>query len=258
MTEDLARDDWDKHWADFSEASEKGPATLYRHSSIIRLLDIPGDGQNVRLLDIGSGTGGFAKLFCATFPQAALLGLELSEAGVMMAKARVPGASFEKTDLLQGPDTDDPIEFNATHAICSEVLEHLDDPVRLLRNARRYMAPGCRLVVTVPGGKPNKFDVFIGHRKHYTGEMLRIELEAAGFDVNVSTGSGFPFFNAYRMLTTMRGDQLKRDVSGKPSWMVRVGSVVFGILFRFNLKSYGWQTVAVCRSAAGKSIPANT
>jgi 2-polyprenyl-3-methyl-5-hydroxy-6-metoxy-1,4-benzoquinol methylase len=36
--------------------------------------------------------------------------------------------------------------------VCSEVLEHVDRPRELLANAAAYLAPGCRLVVTVPGG----------------------------------------------------------------------------------------------------------
>ena len=39
----------------------------------------------------------------------------------------------------------------ATHAACSEVLEHVTEPVAAASHARAYLAPGCTLVVTVPG-----------------------------------------------------------------------------------------------------------
>lgn len=255
MPEELSRDDWNRHWHDFSEASEKGPATRYRHSSIIRLLDIQGRGENVRLLDIGSGTGGFAELFLRKFPEAKVYGLELSESGIRMSRERVPGARFEQKDLLQMRATETPL-FHATHAVCSEVLEHLDEPVKLLKNARRYMGPACKLVVTVPGGKPNAFDLYIGHRKHYTWQDLKRVLTDAGFDVSLATGIGWPFFNLYRMLTTARGAKLKQDVIGKPSKLVRLGTIVFRVLFWLNLDSHGWQTVAVGR-AANKAIAVN-
>jgi SAM-dependent methyltransferase len=249
MALETERDDWDKHWDDFSEASEMGPATLYRHRAMIRLLGIKGStGRGVRLLDIGSGTGGFAALFCELFPEVEFLGLELSASGVRKARARVPNATFLQRDLLADDESDR--LFGATHAVCSEVLEHLDDPGKLLRRVQRYMAHDCKLIVTVPGGTRNKFDIQIGHRRHFTGDSVRNVLEDAGYHVERSNGIGFPFFNLYRMLTAMRGDKLAQDVSGPPSLVVRLGTAVFNPLFRLNLDSFGWQTIAVARLSA--------
>jgi SAM-dependent methyltransferase len=240
---DAAADDWDAHWKSFSLASEMAPATKYRHQLCIKLLHLNKTGAGVRLLDIGSGTGGFAGLFCSRFPKAEFLGLELSQAGVELSRSRVPQARFERHDLMTvRPRTPD---FQATHAICSEVLEHLDDPKILLQNAMSFMASGCRIVITVPGGKPNAFDKYIGHRRHYDATALQALLESAGLCVELSTGVGFPFFNLYRLLTTWRGERLKEDVSGSPSMLVRFGTLVFGTLFKLNLTSMGWQTVAV-------------
>jgi SAM-dependent methyltransferase len=240
-------DNWDRHWTDFSESSEMGPATKYRQRLAIKLLGVDAGGAEVRMLDIGSGTGGFAQLFCARFSQAKFHGLDLSPTGVALAGRRVPQAVFEQRDLLAPLPEGDAVRFQATHAVCSEVFEHLDDPLVLLRNAAAYMAPGCRLVVTVPGGRPNVFDRYIGHRRHYTALELRQLLESAGFEVERATGAGFPFFNLYRLLTTWRGERLKQDVSGPPSLLVRAGTVIFCLLFRFNLMSTGCQTVAVAR-----------
>jgi len=240
-------DNWDQHWTDFSEASEMGPATLFRQRVCLRLLKIAGRGEGVRMLDIGSGTGNFSERFSESFPSARVHGLEMSQTGVDLASRRLPQATFEQRDLLQPLPAGSKPAVQATHAVCSEVLEHLDDPATLLRNAMPYMAPGCRLVVTVPGGKPNAFDLHIGHRRHYTADDLRQLLESAGFEVELATGVGFPFFNLYRLMTTWRGIRLKEDVSGQPSFLVRTGMLVFGLLFRFNLLSAGWQTVAVAR-----------
>lgn len=240
------QDDWNQHWADFSAASEMGPATKYRQEICLSLLDIAGYGEGVRLLDIGSGTGKFAEIFCSRFTLAKYRGLELSQTGVELAAKRFPDAEFLQRDLMAPTPTEE-VPPDATHAVCSEVLEHLDDPVTFLRNVKPYLAPDCRLVVTVPGGKPNAFDRYIGHRRHYNAPELRGLLQEAGFDVELSTGIGFPFFNIYRLLTTLRGERLRRDVSGSPSLLVRAGTNVFGVLFRFNLMSSGWQTVAVAR-----------
>ena len=85
----------------------------------------------------------------------------------------------------------------ATHAVCSEVLEHVDDPVAFLKRARDYLAPGARLIVTVPGGPMSAFDRHIGHRQHFDRLKIRSMLEQAGYSVERTYLAGFPFFNLY-------------------------------------------------------------
>ena len=159
----------------------------------IRLLNVSGSGSGVRLLDVGSGTGGFAELFCRLYPEAKLRGLEMSRTGTELAAQRVPTAEFEQRDLLetQAPGRSRP--FGATHAVCSEELEHLDNPSTLLRNVIPYLASGCRIVVTVPGGKPNAFDRYIGHRRHYAAADLLQLLEDVASRSNLRVVLVFPF-----------------------------------------------------------------
>jgi SAM-dependent methyltransferase len=245
-------DDWDRHWLDFSAASELSPATHYRRRLALRLFAKDRHDAPVRMLEIGSGMGQFAEQFLAQAPQAQFLGLELSRSGVEMASRRVPAARFIQRDLLApagaGPDPSAGLDFRATHALCSDVLEHLDDPRLLLRHAAAYMAPGCKLVVTVPGGWYNAFYGHIGHRRHYTPEQLCELLESAGFAVEQTYAAGFPFFNLYRMLITLRGQKLIADAAKEPSLAMRALGAIFNALFRLNLMHHwGWQTVAVAR-----------
>jgi trans-aconitate methyltransferase len=121
----------------------------------------------------------------AQAPRAQFLGLELSRTGVDTASRRVPAARFLQRDLLSPARPGDGLDFLATHALCSDVLEHLDDPGLLLRNAAAYMAPGCKLVATVPGGWYSAFYDHIGHRRHYSPAQLTGLLESAGFAVSV-------------------------------------------------------------------------
>lgn len=243
-------DDWDRHWDDFSAANERNPAQLYRHRLGLRLLDCSGPG--VRLLDVGSGQGAFLATAARRCPQAELAGLELSAQGVREARAKVPSARVEQRDLLADGVDPGVLAGWATHAFCSEVLEHVDDPVRLLCTARDHMAPGCRLVVTVPGGRMSAFDRHIGHRRHFSPVDLARVLGDAGFEVPMATGAGFPFFNLYRALVIARGDRLVGDVGasgagGSPTRAARIAMYGFRPLFRLNLARSPWgaQTVAV-------------
>ena len=241
-------DDWDRHWTDINQASEMGPTTRWRSRIVLELLGVSRDDEAVRMLEIGSGRGEFAEKFVGTYPSAAFLGVELSATGVELASRRVRGAQFVQRDLLAPAREDQAAGFHATHALCSEVLEHVDNPALLLRHAAEYMAPGCRVTVTLPGGPWNAFYRHLGHRRHYTPGELQKLLESCGFEVETCGGVGFPFFNLYRLLLTARGEKLIGDVSGPPGLIVRLGSAVFDRLFHLNFgRRWGWQTVAVAR-----------
>jgi hypothetical protein len=142
----------------------------------------------------------------------------------------------------------------ATHAVCSEVLEHVDEPSALLRNARAYLAPGCRIVVTVPGGPMSAFDRHIGHRKHYTAESLSVLLGDAGFEVERAMAVGFPFFNLYRLVVVSRGERMVTDLTRRDGTVAspaaRLGMAIFRALLWLNLplSRLGWQIVGVART----------
>jgi SAM-dependent methyltransferase len=243
-----AVDDWDRHWLDFSAAAELSPATRYRRRLALQLLSKDRGQPPMRMLEIGSGAGQFAQEFLAATPRAQFLGLELSLTGIDIASRRVPAARFLQRDLLAPTAPGDSVDFRATHALCSDVLEHLDDPALLLRHAAAYMSPGCKLVVTVPGGWYSAFYGHIGHRRHYTPAELGALLESAGFTVERTYAAGFPFFNIYRMLVTLRGPELIAQASRAPSLLMRASGAIFDALFRLNLMHpWGWQTVAVAR-----------
>jgi SAM-dependent methyltransferase len=247
-----AVDDWDQHWSDIGAVSEIGPTPKYRRRVIFRLLNLAPEAEGVRLLEIGSGTGELAEEFCKRYPRSRYLGLELSRTGVETSLRRVPTAQFVQRDLLQPPKTAEMLDFGATHAVCTEVLEHLDGPWVLLENASRYMTPGCKLIVTVPGGPMNAFYRHIGHRRHYKPAELRALLERAGFSVDQTYGAGFPFFNLFRLFITWRGEKFLPGVSGPPSRLVRFASWLLDALFRVNVMHWGWQTIAVARYGTEK------
>ena len=251
------RDDWDRHWDDYSESNSDNPAQAFRRQVIFGLLGLQGSGTGVRLLDIGSGQGDMAAAVRANYPSVEIRAVELSQAGVEIAHRKVPGARFVQRNLLE--PTKVPAEQCAwaTHAICSEVIEHVDDPVQLLRSAREYLRPGCVLALTAPGGPMSKFDKHVGHRKHYRPDEIENLLRQAGYLPEYVGRAGFPFFNLYRCVVILRGNRLIEDVSSQrnPSGSRLAGAVisVFHKLFRMNLKSslWGWQMVARARVLSG-------
>jgi len=250
----VIRDDWDRHWKGMADSASRNPAQAMRRRIVRALLRAGGPGA--RVLDIGCGQGDLVAELRRHLPAAELRGIDTSEYGVEVARAKVPGARFEQRDLLAPGRPATGMAAWATHAVCSEVLEHVDAPETLLANAMAYLAPGCRLVVTVPGGPMSAFDRHIGHRRHYTPDRLRRTLEAAGFEVERAAGAGFPFFNLYRAVVIARGERMVADAggtgAGSPSSAARAAMAVFQPLLAVPMpySRLGWQVVGVARAPA--------
>lgn len=254
-------DDWDEHWDTFGEAAKGNPANDYRHRVVNRLLgDLPPGSV---LLDIGCGQGQWVLDFGEDHAAMRVRGVEHSAEGVRRARTaaqeRGLDATFDELDLLQRVPPPAATDL-AAYAVCSEVLEHVPDPTTLIRNARTLLAPGARLVVTVPGGPRSAFDRHIGHYQHFTARRLRQVLEDAGYQVERVCRTGFPFFNLYKLAVVLRGERLVRDLqsrtpTSRTSPAERVVATVFRLGFRINLLDFplGWQLAAVARVPEDRS-----
>jgi SAM-dependent methyltransferase len=243
MTEANDHDDWDDHWEHYAAAAKYSPTQIYRRWLTLRLLERRGTPN--RLVDFGSGPGDLLDDATQRWPGAELLGLELSATGIDLAKDKVPRADFVQANLESDHTPDERFVGWGTHAACSEVLEHVDDPVALLRNARSYLQPGARLVVTVPGGAMSAFDRHIGHRRHYTPELLEQTFLDAGLDSVMVGGAGFPFFNFYRWFVVTRGEKVIDDVfasGGKLTVSARLAMLAFRPLLAVSLPRTPWGT----------------
>jgi SAM-dependent methyltransferase len=255
MTGQPENDDWNRHWEAFGDAVSGNPATAYRCRLILNAL---GDVESgTVILEIGCGQGEFALMLAEAFPQADVRGIDYSAEGIeraaRAAHARGLSVDFAQRDLLEEIELRDEHRRAATLAVCSEVLEHVDQPEVLLRNATDYLAPGCRLVVTVPGGPRSAFDRHIGHRRHFTATRLRRLLEEGGFEDVTVCRAGFPFFDLYRLVVIARGKRLIADVEQSKSELGKGSSGTalrfFDRTFRYNWdpSPFGWQLLAVAR-----------
>lgn len=243
-------DDWDRHWGEQATTNALNPAQVFRRELIFRFLALDAAAAPIRVLDIGCGSGELDMHLSRTHRGVEILGLDGSDTGIEMARRKVPGAQFRRQDFAQ-PLAVAGFERWATHAICSEVLEHLDDPALLLRNVQPLLAPGCRLVITVPAGPVSAFDRHIGHRRHFTPAMLRETIEEAGLQAIDVRGAGFPFFNLYRLAIVARGQKLVEDAAegdeSKLPMTAKAAIRTFGLLFKLGTDrtTLGWQLVAV-------------
>ena len=101
------------------------------------------------VLDIGCGDGGNAQ-FCAK-SGAALILADIDAATLGTAVRRVADASGQPVRAFVTDSNPLPLRDGTVSAlICTEVIEHVDDPVSFLAELVRVGRPGARYLLTVP------------------------------------------------------------------------------------------------------------
>lgn len=95
-----------------------------------------------------------------------------------------PYLGVDRIDL-EDPDCFESWQGSFDSVICLNVLEHVRDPVRSLRNIHDCLEPGGRLILYVPRGKSlySTLDEVLEHRTRYDRKSLRDELEQTDFTV---------------------------------------------------------------------------
>jgi ubiquinone/menaquinone biosynthesis C-methylase UbiE len=98
-----------------------------------------------RLLEVGCGVGAVLGILGEAFPGVVLAGVDLEERQVKAARAHLAGlglnADLRRADAVELPFADSSFD----HVWMMWFLEHVDDPVAALRDARRVLVAGGSL-----------------------------------------------------------------------------------------------------------------
>jgi len=250
------KDAWDEIWSNYKNIPKKSPLHQFKNKYIIRTLlrdmgIFNGQERNGMVVsDFGCGTGELLSKIHEKLPDLRLVGLDLSSYSVSIARNKLPKAEIRQCNLLTDSPSHPSLYLGSDFGICSEILEHLDNPPAFFMTVKKYMKPGGKVLFTVPAGPMNHFYESIGHRRHYSAGQLASLLEENGFKVIIRASIGFPFVNIYRLAMLVRGQAFAGDVSDyclRESLFLNFVSAVFSFLFKFNLNMlpWGWQTVVV-------------
>lgn len=112
-----------------------------------RVIALAGPAPAGRVADLGSGTGDLLEALRAAWPASTLYGVDAAASRLRAAASVVRRVRLVDADLGAALPFADGV-FDAV--FCTEVLEHLRDPRRCLREIRRVLAPGGRLTLSVP------------------------------------------------------------------------------------------------------------
>jgi SAM-dependent methyltransferase len=198
---------YDRIWPQMSDYIRYNPGARHRRRHIFSFLD------RLRfrsLLDVGCGNAELLRLIEGRYPGVALTGVDLSAVVVADNARRAPQMRFAVANVEV-----DPLPGPVDVIVCSEVLEHLHDPLAALCHLRDALLPGGHAVLTTPTGKVHATERHFGHTKHPTVEELRRDCEAAGFEVVELLNWGFPMYRLTKWATNLRPDEALTRFAGE-------------------------------------------
>lgn len=109
----------------------------------VMLKDQMTNDSSVKILDAGCGEGFFIARMKEALPQAEIVGCDGAKEALEIAEQMNPDVRFEVANLYELPYEDGQFDL----VVCSEVLEHLNDPASALAELCRV---GKKVLVTVP------------------------------------------------------------------------------------------------------------
>ncbi len=130
------------------------------------------------ILDVGCGFGEALSCFGEHYQ---LHGMDYSHSNIQVARKLLN----HNTILRQGSIYDIPFDSESQDVcLCLEVLEHIEDDSKGVRDIFRVLKPGGILIASVPHTYYwSHYLELIGHYRHYTRETFEALLRKSGFAV---------------------------------------------------------------------------
>jgi SAM-dependent methyltransferase len=209
------------NWSDdLEELHEESSRTHFidvwtRHAMLSRIGDL---SPTATVVDIGCSTGYLLEDLRRDMPGVRLIGVDLVAQGLRKAHENVPDAELMQADACALPLQD----ASVGAAVSANLLEHVPDDEKALREIARILRPGARAVIVVPVGPGNYdyYDRFLGHERRYARGELARKAGRAGLIVLEDIHLGAPLYPAFwavkqrnrRRYEHLRGRELEAKV----------------------------------------------
>ena len=206
------------------------------------------------ILDVGCSTGYLLEDLIAAYPQADLVGVDLVGAGLRKAHEHSPSVRLLRADACALPVGDGRV----TAIVSANLLEHVPDDRRALREFARVLRPGGRAVIVVPAGPRtyDYYDRFLGHERRYARGELAAKCAQAGLEPIQDLHIASLLYPAFWMVKqrnrrrhgALRGEALEQQVAadigrtqgsrvGELAWRVERRLVGAGLRLPFGIRS---------------------
>ena len=223
------REFYDQLWkGEWKNITLIGPGIRTRYRIILKLFkkyNLQG-----KIIDIGCGDGTFLSLL----PQnrgTQLYGLDISNEAITQAKKKSYISQLFLGDLTK-KETLPQEKFDVV--ICSEVLEHIQDCSRAIRNISQLIKKGGKLLLSVPHCRKywTIHDTFSGHYKRFEKSEIERELKKNGFEIIEGLPWGFPIYAIYYFF--LKRIHPSKMVSEGYTTLKKIGSIILYLLFRID------------------------
>lgn len=241
----LAADAYDEQWARLSDFLKYNPGARHRRRLVNTALRAAGLGDG-SLVDVGCGLGETIRSIVEEFPDAQLTGLDFSPHAIERCRSLMPEHRWDVADL-----SGDGFDASFDVVLCSEVLEHLDDPAAAIGNLARLVASDGTVVITVPHGRVHATERAVGHLHHPTIQELTQWLGAAGLAIERLECWGWPGYSLMKWVANLNPEAaLETFGSGEYSRAMRaLNRAAYAATGITSLRSsrHGVQTVVSAR-----------
>ena len=153
------------------------------------------------LLELGLGHGYTTNIFSHHFTKHVVL--DGSGAIIENFKKKYPNCKAEIVETyFETFDTDEKFDL----IVMGFVLEHVDNPVQILKHYKKFLSNNGTIFITVPNAEvlnrrlgqiigllPNihelsENDIILGHQRYYTVETLTKDVEKSGYSITLLEG----------------------------------------------------------------------
>lgn len=101
-----------------------------------------------RILDVGCAGGWFLSKIAEKYPEAECVGVDVYAPAVTYAKKQYPRITFFKADGHKLPFRSNSFDV----ILCTEVLEHVEDPGAVVAELHRVLKPGGEAIIEMDSG----------------------------------------------------------------------------------------------------------
>lgn len=181
------------------------------------------------VLEVGCGNGNVLRVLQKACPEGMVVGLELWFDGLLFARRR------SDAFVVQGDVRSCPFSKQFDLIGMFDVLEHIQEDQETLLSLWKQLAPGGRLLLTVPAHQFlwSYFDEAAHHCRRYSAVELRKKLTATGFEVEFQgqfMACIFPVVWIFRKIGGLRQRPNSTDARKLASEEFRLVPVANGIL----------------------------
>lgn len=190
--------------------------------------------KNLKILDIGCGTGANGVLFSKNY---GYFGIDSSKEAVNFSKTRLENISQMSSEKLSFKKN----SFSCVLAL--DVLEHLKNEIKTLKQINKVLKKSGILIVSVPAFKElwSEHDELLHHYRRYYLNDLKDLLSSNGFEIIYSRYWNhllfFPTFLLRFVKKLFKIKSNKSDLSTLPSFLNNF------LIFYLNLETKLFKTI---------------